>query len=152
MKTHFWISIPFVIFLSSCDSASSPTAQSQLGVILHVEPSVLKLDTAGYLLTISFQNNSNDDIYLSLANGRPFYYLQLWANDSLWIYTSSVPITDIRDVYRFSTSRVKPDSAYLDNLILHLGAGLYRLEARVDVAGDSLWSETVNSNQIRVAP
>jgi len=103
-------------------------------------------------MTISFQNNTNDDKYLSLANGRPFYSLQLWVNDTLWMNLGAVPITDIRDVYRFSTSRVKPDSAYRDNLLLHLGSGLYRLEASVDFAGDSLWSETVNSNLIRVAP
>ena len=146
MKIKLFHTIPLILFLSGCNSGSSPVSPSESDVYLRVQPSVVNDNGTGSRINVSIQNLSPNPIYCTLYNNRVEYLLWLETDSSTWIAVNSLPIADFSQVKQISSKEIKPGFSYQDTLTLSFGSGRYKLSTTIAVASDSLWEEDLNSN------
>jgi hypothetical protein len=145
MKIKLFHTIPLILFLSGCNSGSSPVSPSESGIYLRVQPSVVNENGTGSRINVSIQNLSPNPIYCTLFDNRVEYSLWMATDASSWIDIGSLPITDISQVKRISSKEIKPGFSYQDTLSLSFGSGM-KLSTSIVVASDSLWEEDLTSN------
>ena len=145
-KIKLFHTIPLILFLSGCNSGSSPVSPSESDIYLRVQPSVVNDNGTGSRINVSIQNLSPNPIYSTLYNNRVEYLLWLETDSNTWIATESIRITDISQLKRVSTQEIKPGFSYQDTLTLSFGSGGSKLSTTITVASDSLWEEDITSN------